>query len=160
MVAFVTTAEGQEDKLKRPSPPAVSKWLVDGANIAINYSSPAVKGRGIWGGLVPYGKVWRTGANEATVFETDKDLVIGNSRLAAGKYALFTVPGESKWTIILNSQWDQWGAYKYDAANDALRFDVTPKKSPVFNERLKFVTEGKTVSLFWENMQVDFNIGE
>lgn len=160
ILAFATSVSAQEDKSKRPSPPAVAKAAVNGANIAINYSSPAVKGRQVWGGLVPYGKVWRTGANEATTFETDNDLIVGDGRLAAGKYSLFTIPVQDKWTIIFNSDWDQWGAYKYDESKDVLRFDVTPQKSPVFNERLKFVIEDNTVSMYWENTKVDFTIGQ
>lgn len=84
----------QEDKSARPSPPAEARAKVGQANIAINYSSPAVKGRTIWGDLVPYGKVWRTGANEATTFETSTDLDINGHKLPAGKYGLFTIPGE------------------------------------------------------------------
>src|SRR5687768_6756308 len=106
----------QEDKSKRPSPPAESIGMIGDANVAVYYSSPAVKGREIWGGLVPYGKIWRTGANEATVFQTDKNLLISGSKLPAGKYALFTIPGETGWTIVFNSEWNQWGAFKYDEA--------------------------------------------
>ncbi len=160
MMTWASDVLAQEDRSKRPSPPVEVKANIDGANVAINYSSPAVKDRLIWGGLVPYGKIWRTGANEATVFEADTNIIIGNQRLSAGKYALFTIPGESKWTVVLNSVYDQWGAYKYDSAKDVLRFEATPKKSLVFNERLKFTIEDKTVSLFWENLQLDFKIGE
>jgi hypothetical protein len=78
---------------------------------------------------VPYGKVWRTGANEATIFETTGDLVINGQKLPAGKYGLFTVPGEKEWTIIFNSVWDQWGAFKYDASRDVLRIKANAVKS-------------------------------
>ena len=91
----------------------------------------------IWGDLVPYGKVWRTGANEATTFETDKDIMIKEQKLPAGKYALFTIPGETEWTWIFNSVWDQWGAYKYDESKDVLRVKSTPESSSVFHEQLK-----------------------
>src|ERR1700675_3642107 len=99
----------QDDKSKRPSPPATATGKVMGATITINYSSPAVKGRKIWGGLVPYDKVWRTGANEATIFETSKDIKIGGKTLKAGKYSLYTKPGEKEWQVIFNSQTGQWG---------------------------------------------------
>ncbi len=159
MLTWASGMQAQEDRSKRPSPPVEVKADIDGATVTINYSSPAVKDRMIWSGLVPYGKIWRTGANEATVFEVDTNIMIGNQLLPAGKYALFTIPGESKWTVVLNSDFDQWGAYKYDTAKDVLRFEATPKKALVFNERLKFTIVDKTVSLFWENLQLDFSIG-
>src|SRR5215831_9717857 len=99
----------QSDKSKRPSPPATATGKVMGATIAIDYSSPSVKGRKIWGGLVPYDKVWRTGANEATLFSTDKEIKVEGKPLPAGKYSLYTIPGEKEWVIILNSQTGQWG---------------------------------------------------
>src|SRR6185437_4669611 len=92
----------QGDKSKRPSPPETATGTVGGASISINYSSPSVKGRKIWGGLVPYDKVWRAGANEATIFETNKAIKIEGKDLPAGKYSLFATPGENEWTIILN----------------------------------------------------------
>jgi hypothetical protein len=146
----------QTDKSTRPSPPVEVKGVIQEVNITISYSAPSVKGRTIWGDLVPYGKVWRTGANEATTFETDKDLVIQDQPLPAGKYALFTIPGKEEWIWVFNSVWDQWGAYKYDEAKDVLRIKATPQKSPVYNEQLKFeITEGR-VSLYWENLDVRF----
>lgn len=146
----------QTDKSTRPSPPVEVKGVIQEVNITISYSTPSVKGRTIWGDLVPYGKVWRTGANEATTFETDKDLVIQDQPLPAGKYALFTIPGKEEWIWVFNSVWDQWGAYKYDEAKDVLRIKATPQKSPVYNEQLKFeITEGR-VSLYWENLDVRF----
>jgi hypothetical protein len=147
----------QEDKSTRPSPPAEAHAVI-GADrqVDIYYSSPAVKGRTVWGSLVPYGKVWRTGANEATVFQTSSDLTIGGKVLPAGKYALFTIPGEKEWTIIFNSVWDQWGAYKYDSAKDVLRITARPEKSAAYNERMKFVIDDNVVAILWENMRVGF----
>jgi len=142
------------DKLKRPSPPAEVKAKIDNADISINYSSPAVKGRQIWGGLVPYGKIWRTGANEATAFETSQNILINGQELPAGKYALFTIPGETQWTFVFNSVWDQWGSFKYDQAKDVLRVDVAPKTSSTFNERMKFEVSDNNVVLLWENLQI------
>lgn len=152
----VSNAIGQEDKSTRPSPPAEAHAVIGERQVDVYYSSPAVKGRTIWGSLVPYGKVWRTGANEATVFETSGDLIIGGKTLPAGKYALFTIPGEKEWTVIFNSVWDQWGAYKYDAAKDVLRITARPEKSTAFNERLKFDISDNVVAILWENMKVSF----
>src|SRR6187549_2507951 len=92
----------QADKSKRPSPPGTATGKVNGATITINYSSPSVKGRKIWGDLVPYGQTWRAGANEATTFETDKEIMVEGKSLPAGKYAFFTIPGEKEWVIIFN----------------------------------------------------------
>src|SRR6266480_6512014 len=133
----------QGDKSNRPSPPATATGKVAGANITINYSSPAVKGRKIWGSLVPYDKVWRAGANEATIFETDKAIKVEGKSLPAGKYSLYAIPGEKKWTIILNSQTGQWGIKNTgetteDPAKDVLRVMVTPKKTKSLRERLSY----------------------
>ena len=149
---------GQDDKSTRPSPPAEAHAQIGDKAISVNYSSPAVKGRTIWGDLVPYGKVWRTGANEATVFETSGDLVINGQKLPAGKYGLFTIPGEKEWTIIFNSVWEQWGAFKYDASKDVLRIKANPVKSDAFNERMKFVISDHVVTLLWEDLQVSFMV--
>lgn len=144
----------QADKSTRPSPPMEIKGQIQDAQVSISYSSPSVKGRNIWGDLIPYGKVWRTGANEATTFETDKELLINDQKLPAGKYALFTIPGETEWTWVFNSVWDQWGAYKYDESKDVLRIKTESQKSPVFNEQLRFdIVDGK-VSLAWENLLI------
>src|SRR5215475_3205891 len=97
----------QNDKSKRPSPPATATGKVMAATITIDYSSPAVKGRKIWGELVPYDKVWRTGANEATLFSTDKEIKVEGKTLPAGKYSMYTIPGEKEWVIIFNSQTGQ-----------------------------------------------------
>ncbi|HSF88866.1 MAG TPA: DUF2911 domain-containing protein [Saprospiraceae bacterium] len=150
----VSVANAQTDKSTRPSPPVEIKDKIQGASVAINYSAPSVKGRTIWGDLVPYGKVWRTGANEATTFETDKDIMIQGQKLPAGKYALFTIPGETEWTWIFNSVWDQWGAYKYDESKDVLRVKAVPQKSPVFNEQFRIDIADEKVTLSWENLQV------
>jgi hypothetical protein len=152
----LTLLTAQEDKMTRPSPPVEVEVEVGDFHIKINYSSPAVKGRSIYGGLVPYGKVWRTGANEATVFETSADVTIDGNKLPAGKYGLFTIPGEKEWVIIFNSVWDQWGAYKYDETKDVLRVSVKPEASKAFHERMKFDISDHVVSLLWENTKVSF----
>ena len=156
-VNFKATA--QDDKASRPSPPASVTQKVGDASIIINYGQPSVNGRKIWGELVPYNEVWRTGANEATTFETDKDITVEGKTLPAGKYGFFTVPGENQWAIVFNKVPNQWGAFKYDEKQDYLRVNVKPKKSPEFNEKLVYNinAEGK-VAIAWENLLVSFNI--
>lgn len=149
----------QEDKSKRPSPPAQASSTVGNTTITIDYSQPSVKGRKLWGELVPYGEVWRTGANEATTFEVNNDVEIEGQPLAAGKYGLFTIPGEDEWTIIFNKEPNQWGASDYDKEQDALRVKVKPKRAPQASEVLTFnIDKEGTVSMLWEGMQVDFDV--
>ncbi|MEM6768078.1 MAG: DUF2911 domain-containing protein [Bacteroidota bacterium] len=139
---------------EKPSPAKTTTAEVSGTTITVAYSSPGVKGRTIYGSLVPYGKVWRAGANEATTIEMDKDLSIEGETLAAGKYALFAIPGEEEWTIIFNSVWDQWGAYNRDPSKDVLKVTVSPKASSEMYERLAYEVDGSTLSLIWENTEV------
>jgi hypothetical protein len=134
-----------------------AEGIFEDAEVVIAYSSPAVKGRTVWGDLVPYGKVWRTGANEATTFTTNKDIEIQGHILPAGKYALFTIPEASEWTWIFNADWDQWGAFKYDESKDILRLKVEPQASSVFYERMTFHVEEESVLLNWENLQISLN---
>ena len=151
--AGATIISAQNDKANRPSPAAEAKGKIGQAEILISYSSPGVKDRQIWGGLVPYDKVWRTGANEATVFETSADLNINGSLLPAGKYGFFTIPGEQTWTVIFNSVYDQWGAFSYDESKDVLRIEATPEQGE-FEERMKFSIEGNKIVLAWENLRL------
>ncbi len=158
---LVISACGQEDKSKRPSPPdSVSATLQGGTTVSISYSQPAVKGRTIGKDLEPMsGKVWRTGANEATVFEVSKAVKVEGKDLPAGKYALFTIMNGNDWTIIFNKTWDQWGAYDYKQADDALRVNVKSSKAPQFAERMKFtISPQGTVSLLWGDYKVDFMV--
>lgn len=150
----------QDDKADRPSPPAQATGTIDGTSITINYSQPSVKGRTIFGGVEPYGKVWRTGANEATTIEVDGDVLIEGELLPEGRYALFTIPEESEaWTVIFNKVADQWGAFKYDESQDALRVQVSPEEASTMNEKLTFdITESGEVSLMWSDTQVSFSV--
>ena len=156
------TLEGQaqeEDKSQRPSPPAEATGTVDGTDLTINYSQPSVKGREIFGDLVPYGEVWRTGANEATTFDVSNDVEIEGQALPAGKYALFTIPTEDDWTVIFNKTPDQWGAYDYDEAQDALRVEVTPEDAPETVEQLTFeVEDDGQVTMMWADRAVSFGV--
>ena len=151
----------QEDKSKRPSPPALAKeTLASGTVVSIDYSQPSVKGRTIGKDLEPMaGKVWRTGANEATVFEISKAVKVEGKDLPAGKYALFTIADEGEWTIIFNKTWKQGGAFNYKEADDALRVKVKPGKAEKFSEKMTFViNKNGTVTLLWGDIKVDFKV--
>jgi Protein of unknown function (DUF2911) len=152
------TADKPAEKAK-PSPAASATGKSGDANIAISYAQPAVKGRKVWGDLVPFDKVWRTGANEATTIEFSKDVKVEGKALKAGKYALFTIPTEGgDWTIIFNKTAKQWGSYDYKEADDALRVKVKAGKAAAFAERLTFDVKDKNVSLAWENLSVGFKV--
>jgi hypothetical protein len=151
-------AQENEDKSKRPSPPAKAEGKVDGAKILIDYSRPSAKGRKMLGGNEAFGKVWRTGANEATTFEVDKNVKIEGKELPKGKYALFTIPGESEWTIIFNKNSQQWGAYDYKESDDVLRVSVKAGKTDKFVETFTISVEGNKIVLRWENTQVAFAV--
>ena len=138
----------------KPSPAATAKGKIGAAEVTVNYSSPAVKGRKIWGGLEPYGKVWRAGANEATTVEFSKAVTVEGKPLPAGKYSFFLVPTEGKWTAIFNKEANQWGAYKYNEKLDALRVAVTPRKAAALAERLVYDVTPKALVLRWENLEV------
>lgn len=151
----------QVDKSKRPSPPAVaSQTLKSGATVTINYSQPSVKGRTIGKDLEPMaGKVWRTGANEATVFETDKDITVEGSKLPAGKYGLFTIFNDKDVTVIFNKTWDQWGAFTYKDADDQLRVKADLKENKAPAETMKFTISDKgEVTLLWGTKKVEFDV--
>ncbi|OQP51887.1 DUF2911 domain-containing protein [Niastella populi] len=160
-IALITLGvKAQDDKSKRPSPPAkVTETTGSGAVITIDYSQPAVKGREIGKEIAPYGKVWRTGANEATTFEVSKDVKVEGQALPAGKYGLFTIPNKEEWVVIFNKTPQQWGAYKYAESDDALRIKVKPTKAPQFTERMTFnVDKSGKVSLLWGNEKIDFTV--
>jgi len=121
--SILTVAQGQNDKSKRPSPPGSAEITLKGKKITIDYSRPYMKGRKIMGGLVPYGEVWRTGANEATILNTETDLDIAGTSVPAGKYTLWTLPSEGTWKLIINKQTGQWGT-NYDQTQDFARVDM------------------------------------
>lgn len=155
------SACAQPDKSKRPSPPALAKeTLGSGAMVSIDYSQPSVKGRVIGKDLEPKaGQVWRTGANEATVFETDKAVKIEGKELPAGKYGLFTLVNGDEWTIIFNKTWKQWGAYDYKESDDALRVNVKAAKASSFAEKMTFsISKDGKVTLLWGDISVGFTV--
>jgi pimeloyl-ACP methyl ester carboxylesterase len=146
----------------RTSPRASVMQAFGGAQLEIAYGRPAVKGRKLWGALVPHGRVWRAGANEATRFVVSADVTIEGRRLAAGAYTFFAIPGETEWTLIFNRVPRQWGAFDYDASFDALRVVVTPAATP-HEEHVRYSVQpadasGAIVTLAWETRAVSFRI--
>lgn len=153
-ICISATVSAQDAKPKA-SPAATATGTINGAKITIKYSSPAVKGRKIWGGLEAYDKVWRAGADSATTFETSKNLTIEGKTLPAGKYAFFLIPSENgKWTAIFNKDTEQWGAYKYDEKKDQLRVMVQPKALSATQERLVYKINKNGFSLDWDKLSV------
>lgn len=162
--------EPQElDTERRKSPIAIAKTLHESSDtyVKIVYGQPYKKNRDIFGELVPYNEVWRTGANEATELTTTKDILVGSQELSAGTYALFSIPKkDSTWTIILNSQLGQWGAFEYNSSYDVLRVDVpsqsTEKVIEAFTIRFTNVQQDSTdIIIEWDktrvNIPVSFN---
>jgi hypothetical protein len=145
-------------ELPRVSPAASLIQTIATTELSVKYSRPGVKERVIWGDLVPYDKVWRTGANEATTFKTSGDVMIGGQKLPAGTYALFTVPGKDKWTVVFNTQAEQWGSADHDSSKDLLKVEVKPEAAP-HEEWMQFAFEnlgnkGGDLVLRWEKLSV------
>ena len=145
------------------SPAATATGKVNGANLTIKYSSPSVKGRKVWGDLVPFDKVWRAGANEATILETDKDITIEGKAVPKGKYSVYMIPGEKEWTVIINSQTGQWGITRQgettrDSAKDVAVVKVKSVKSAATAEALKYNVTASGFSLVWENLEVPVSV--
>ena len=163
-LAFVALSSyAQQDKSKRPSPPAPleKRTLKSGATISIDYSQPSLKGRTIGKDVEPMnGQVWRAGANEATVFETDKDVKVEGEALPAGKYALYMLPDEKEWTIIFNKTWKQWGTdYEKNKDQDVLHVKVKPGKTESSTEKLTYtINDDGKVTLLWGDLKVDFKV--
>lgn len=156
-----TTVFGQI-RTPRPSPKSTLTQTVGLTDITITYSRPGVKNRTIWGGLVPYDKVWRTGANEATTITFSDDVWVNGNKLTKGSYSLHSIPSPAEWTLIFNSVADQWGSYSYDAAKDALRIKVKPEPAE-YREWLTFEipnlsTDTAQVVLRWEKLAVPFTV--
>lgn len=139
------------------SPRKEMKGKVGNAEITVNYGSPSVKGRTIWGDLVPNDKIWRTGANATTTIEVSKDVKIEGKTLPAGKYGVFTIPNDKSWTIIFNED-VRASAGRYDEAKDVLRVKVTPKKTTESSEAMEFMIDGDALVLRWANLAVPVRI--
>ena len=142
---------------------AKTMGTIGNVGITINYYSPAVRGRIIWGGLVPFDNVWVTGAHRATTIDFNQEVEIGGVTIASGKYALFTIPGKDEWTIIINKNWDQHLADDYDQKLDIVRVKVKPQTADAQQERLRYVIEqdgddqGEIV-IYWGKLEVSLPI--
>lgn len=157
---LLSTAALADVDLPRPSPGATVSQNVGNAKVTVSYHRPAVKGREIWGGLVPWGETWRVGANDATTIELTHDAKVAGKPLPKGTYALFAVPQKDSWTIVLNSKAKQWGAYFRDPKLDVLTFTVTPEAGPHQEwMEFRFVPETRErvrLELAWEKLRVGF----
>jgi hypothetical protein len=154
----------EKDKEKRASPHAEVSATLGGKKITVSYGRPFVKGRAIFGGLVPWNEVWRTGADEATTFTTEADVVVGGLKVPKGEYALFTLPTEKQWTLVLNKTAKQWGAFKYDVKQDLGRVPMTVAASakPVEQFTIELVPAGKqlTMKLSWDKTTASVAIAQ
>ena len=172
LFAVATLASAQmnmsDDKSKRPSPPASATCkFSDGKTIKIDYSSPRAKGRKIFGdasekALVPYGQIWRTGANDATTFVTDTNLNVGGQAVPAGSYTIFTVPKADAWSLVISKKTGEWGTDYPGEKEDLVRVPMTVSKTsaPVENFTIAFDQAGSkcTLHMEWENTRASVEI--
>lgn len=152
-------ASAQEIELPRKSPKASVSYTIGMTEVTVRYGAPAAGERKIWGGLVPYNEIWRAGANEATTVEFSTEVNLEGQTVRAGKYALFLIPGEDEWTVILNKVADQWGTSSYDEDQDEVRFTVKPKMNEGVQDRLMYSihdmnAEMGYIKLSWEKMRL------
>jgi Protein of unknown function (DUF2911) len=158
-IALSARAQPQEtSEPMRPSPLAIASLRYKDAYVKITYSRPMKRGREIFGKVVPYGKVWRTGANEATEITTTKNITLNGFLLKAGTYSLFTVPDKDKWTIVVNSELGLWGSYNHNPKLDVLRFDVPVQTADrvyeAFTIELESRNESADLKLLWDKVKV------
>ena len=153
----VPTLADRGDDADRKSKNGKLEATVDGVDVVVEYGRPQVRGRQVWGGLVPYGQVWRTGADEATTISFSGAVEVEGEALPAGTYSLFTIPGEEEWVVIFNRNPEQWGAYDYDEAQDALRVEVVPRDGDAVEE-LTFATGESGIVLRWAGLEVPIGI--
>jgi hypothetical protein len=157
ILTFTLLASAQQDKSKRPSPPAQAQCkLPDGKTITVDYSSPRLKGRQVGGEVAPFGEIWRTGANEATTFVTTANLSVGGTDVPAGSYTIFTIPEQDKWTLIVSKVTGEWGVpYKDEYKSQELArlpMQVSKTSAPVENFTISFDQSGGcTLQLSWGN---------
>lgn len=151
LTAFAaSSAFAQDHNMEHKGPPASPKGETHTAHVKVDYSRPYKKGREIFGGLVPYDKVWRTGANEATTITFDKDGEFGGKHIKKGTYTLFTIPGEREWTVILNGQLKQWGSFEYDKYKDKDVLHITAPVTNIENPVEEFTISAKPNALIME----------
>jgi len=157
-IAFMVTVAGTAQEKKVASPAETATGKINGATITINYGSPSVKGRAIWGDLVPFDKVWRAGANDATTFETDKEITVEGQKLPAGKYSFFVIPNKTESTIIFNKESKQWGSYDYSEKKDQIRVKVKPQSAATITEKLVYKINKNDVTLSWEKWNLPISV--
>ena len=155
----------QMDKNSRPSPAAkASCELADGKSITVDYSSPRAKGRKIFGGLVPYGEVWRAGANEATTFVTTTDLMVGGTHVPAGKYTIFAIPNKDKWALVISKKTGEWGTAYPGPLEDLARIEMKASTLPAAVENFTIAFDktanGCTLRMDWETTRASVEIGK
>jgi hypothetical protein len=160
--AMGTAQQPPQDKSKRPSPHDSTEVTLKGKKITIEYGRPYLKARKVGQELAPYGKVWRTGADEATALNTEIDLNIGGAKVPAGKYTLYTLPSEGTWKLIINKQTGQWGT-QYDESQDLARVDMKKTALPQSVEQFTISFDKKNegaanLNLDWENTRVSVEI--
>ena len=131
---------------------------INGATITIKYGSPSVREREVWGKLVPFDKVWRAGANDATTFTTDKEITVEGKKLPAGTYTFFVIPNKSESTVIFNKVEKQWGAYEYSEEKDQLRVKVKPQVAEKSIEKLTYIINKDNVTLSWEKWNLPIKV--
>ncbi len=142
------------------SPRKTASGSVWDVQVTVDYGSPAVKGREVWGGLEPYGKVWRAGANETTSIELSEAVIINNVKVEKGKYGFYLIPNEQgPWVAILNTDWNRdehgaWGAYNYNKENDVVRVEITPEWQTEIKERLEYEVKTDGILLIWEKVNI------
>ncbi len=163
LALFVFATHAQQDKSKRPSPPATASLdLGGGKSITIDYSSPRLKGRHVGQEIAPYGQVWRVGANEATTFVTTADVTVGGTPVPAGNYTLFAIPNKDKWTLIISKKTGEWGTNYAGPSEDLARVDmkVSTLPSPVENFTISFdkSANGGTLNMDWETTRASVAI--
>lgn len=158
LTATVPATAERADDTDRKSKNGKVMGTLDGVDVTVEYGRPKVKERTLWGGLVPYEKVWRTGADEATTITFSGDVTVEGQALAAGAYSLFTIPTEDGWTIIFNTVAEQWGAYEYDSSKDALRVEVEAQESDSHVEEMTFTVDDGAVALHWGHAVVPFAV--
>lgn len=154
---------GQQIQMPQASPSAKIAQKVGLTDVSVDYSRPSTKGRKIFGELVPFGEVWRTGANGATILSFSTDVEIDGKKVPQGQYALYSIPGKSEWTIILSKDTKLWGAIGYDPKNDLMRFQVEPNKLSRVYETFEIsfnnmTDNGADLSIKWDQTRVDFRI--
>ena len=162
---MATLGSAQADKAPRPSPAAKATCaLADSKTITVDYSSPRAKGRKIFGGLVPYGEVWRTGANEATTFVTTADVMVGGTHVPAGSYTIFTIPNKDKWTLVISKKTGEWGTNYPGPENDLARIEMKASALPAAAENFTIAFDktsgGCALRMDWETIRASVDIAK